>query len=178
MAAAASSRVKNALAALAPLSRLPRFRNALRPGRQRSRPLAYTRTFGATPKHMMGITLLPRGSRAIAIVRAKTPRSQVPLQGCGILQDAAPPNFPTGFPPKRDPSRAPKEQPVRGPASPASAERATRGGLRRSSTPSPAGQRMKLMPNPSFNRTRYGRPPWPGWRYAVHFRQPGQGVLP
>ena len=36
----------------------------------------------------------------------------------------------------------------------------------------------RVLPNPSFNRTRYGRPPWPGWRYAVHFRQPGQGVLP
>jgi len=35
-----------------------------------------------------------------------------------------------------------------------------------------------MTPNPSFNRTRYGRPPWPGRRYAVHFRQPGQGVLP
>jgi hypothetical protein len=33
-------------------------------------------------------------------------------------------------------------------------------------------------PNPSFNRTRYGMPPWPGRRYAVHCRQPGQGVLP
>jgi hypothetical protein len=33
-------------------------------------------------------------------------------------------------------------------------------------------------PNPSLNRTRYGRPPWPGLRYAVHFLSPGQGVLP
>ena len=24
------------------------------------------------------------------------------------------------------------------------------------------------QPNPSFNRTRYGRPPWPELRYAVH----------
>ena len=32
--------------------------------------------------------------------------------------------------------------------------------------------------NPSVNRTRYGRPAWPGRRYAVHFRQPGQAVLP
>jgi hypothetical protein len=32
-------------------------------------------------------------------------------------------------------------------------------------------------PNP-FNRTRYGRPAWPGQRHAVHFRQPGQAVLP
>ena len=27
-------------------------------------------------------------------------------------------------------------------------------------------------------RTHYGRPAWPGQRYAVHFRQPGQAVLP
>jgi len=42
----------------------------------------------------------------------------------------------------------------------------------------PRASRGPVLPNPSFNRTRYGRPPWPGWRYAVHFRQPGQGVLP
>jgi len=40
------------------------------------------------------------------------------------------------------------------------------------------GATCTALPNPSFNRTRYGRPPWPGWRYAVHFRQPGQGVPP
>jgi hypothetical protein len=33
-------------------------------------------------------------------------------------------------------------------------------------------------PNKSFNRTANGRPPGPVWRYAVHFRQPGPGVLP
>jgi hypothetical protein len=33
-------------------------------------------------------------------------------------------------------------------------------------------------PNKSFNRTANGRPPSPGWRYAVHSRQPGPGVLP
>ena len=33
-------------------------------------------------------------------------------------------------------------------------------------------------PNPSLNRTSYGRPPWPGLRYAVHYLSPGQGVLP
>jgi hypothetical protein len=33
-------------------------------------------------------------------------------------------------------------------------------------------------PNPSLNRTSYGRPPWPGLRYAVHCLSPGQGVLP
>ena len=33
-------------------------------------------------------------------------------------------------------------------------------------------------PNQSVNRTRYGRPAWPGRRYTVHFRQPGQAVLP
>jgi hypothetical protein len=36
----------------------------------------------------------------------------------------------------------------------------------------------KTRPNHSLNRTRYGRPPWPGLRYAVHFLSPGQGVLP
>ena len=35
-----------------------------------------------------------------------------------------------------------------------------------------------LMPNPSFKRSANGRPPAPGWRYAVHFRHPGAGVLP
>ena len=34
------------------------------------------------------------------------------------------------------------------------------------------------MPNPSLNRSANGRPPSPVWRYAVHFRQPGLGVLP
>jgi hypothetical protein len=33
-------------------------------------------------------------------------------------------------------------------------------------------------PNRSFNRTANGRPPGPVWRYAVHFRQTGPGVLP
>jgi hypothetical protein len=33
--------------------------------------------------------------------------------------------------------------------------------------------------NPSLNhRTHYGRPSWPGLRYAVHFLSPGQAVLP
>ena len=32
--------------------------------------------------------------------------------------------------------------------------------------------------NPSLNLTRYGRPAWSGWRHSVHFRQPGQAVLP
>ena len=35
-----------------------------------------------------------------------------------------------------------------------------------------------LMPNPSLKRSANGRPPGPVWRYAVHFRQPGPGVLP
>ena len=34
------------------------------------------------------------------------------------------------------------------------------------------------MPNPSLKRSANGRPPGPVWRYAVHFRQPGPGVLP
>ncbi len=33
-------------------------------------------------------------------------------------------------------------------------------------------------PNPSLNRSSNGTPPSPVWRYAVHFRQPGLGVLP
>ena len=33
-------------------------------------------------------------------------------------------------------------------------------------------------PNPSFKRSANGRPPGPVWRYAVHFRQSGPGVLP
>ena len=33
-------------------------------------------------------------------------------------------------------------------------------------------------PNPSLNRTSYGRPPWPELRYAVHSLSSGQGVLP
>jgi len=44
-------------------------------------------------------------------------------------------------------------------------------------TPPPRPQ-CRVLPNPSVNRTRYGKSPWPGWRYAVHFRHPGQGVLP
>ena len=35
-----------------------------------------------------------------------------------------------------------------------------------------------LMPNPSLKRSANGRPPGPVWRYAVHFHQPGPGVLP
>ena len=35
-----------------------------------------------------------------------------------------------------------------------------------------------LMPNPSLKRSDNGRPPGPVWRYTVHFRQPGPGVLP
>ena len=36
----------------------------------------------------------------------------------------------------------------------------------------------KATPNPSFEARPNGRPPGPGRRYAVHFRQPGPGVLP
>ena len=35
-----------------------------------------------------------------------------------------------------------------------------------------------VRPNPSFKRSTNGRPPSPGWWYAVHFHQPGLGVLP
>ena len=37
----------------------------------------------------------------------------------------------------------------------------------------PAGE-----PNPSVKRTLSGMPPGPGRPYAVHFRQPGPGVMP
>ena len=33
-------------------------------------------------------------------------------------------------------------------------------------------------PNPSVEARPNGGPPGPVWRYAVHFRQPGPGVLP
>jgi hypothetical protein len=39
-------------------------------------------------------------------------------------------------------------------------------------------ERRTVMPNPSLNRRANGRPPSPGRRYAVHFRQPGLGGLP
>ena len=35
-----------------------------------------------------------------------------------------------------------------------------------------------VLPNPSLKRSANGRPPGPVWRYAVHFRPPGPGVLP
>ena len=35
-----------------------------------------------------------------------------------------------------------------------------------------------VRPNPSLKRSANGRPPGPVWRYTVHFRQPGPGVLP
>ena len=41
-----------------------------------------------------------------------------------------------------------------------------------------AESRPKLTPNPSLKRSANGRPPGPVWRYAVHFRQTGPGVLP
>jgi hypothetical protein len=37
-------------------------------------------------------------------------------------------------------------------------------------SPAEPNQSLKLSPN--------GRPPGPGWWYAVHFHQPGPGVLP
>ena len=36
----------------------------------------------------------------------------------------------------------------------------------------------RVRPNPSLEARPNGRPPGPGRRYAVHFRQPGPGVLP
>jgi hypothetical protein len=41
-----------------------------------------------------------------------------------------------------------------------------------------SGRQRRVRPNPSLKRSANGRPPGPGWRYAVHFRQPGPGVLP
>jgi len=41
-----------------------------------------------------------------------------------------------------------------------------------------SGSLWQVLPNPSFNRTRYGRPPWPELRYGVHSLSSGQGVLP
>ena len=35
-----------------------------------------------------------------------------------------------------------------------------------------------VLPNPSLEARPNGRPPGPVWRYAVHFRQSGPGVLP
>ena len=37
---------------------------------------------------------------------------------------------------------------------------------------------LAVLPNPSLKRSANGRPPGPGWWYAVHFHQPGPGVLP
>ena len=37
---------------------------------------------------------------------------------------------------------------------------------------------VQAWPNHSLKRSANGRPPSPVWRYAVHFRQPGLGVLP
>ncbi len=34
------------------------------------------------------------------------------------------------------------------------------------------------QPNPSLKRSANGMPPGPVWRYTIHFRQPGPGVLP
>ncbi len=39
-------------------------------------------------------------------------------------------------------------------------------------------QQTTLRPNQSVKRTRSGMPPGPGWRYAVHFRHPGPGIIP
>jgi hypothetical protein len=39
--------------------------------------------------------------------------------------------------------------------------------------------KIQVRHNPSLNhRTRYGGLPWPGLRYAVHFRSPGQAIPP
>ena len=43
---------------------------------------------------------------------------------------------------------------------------------------SKSGLPRRVGPNPSLKRSANGRPPGPVWRYAVHFRQSGPGVLP
>ncbi len=53
--------------------------------------------------------------------------------------------------------------------------------LRTTQVKSGAAKHRRLAParpNPSLNRSSNGRPPSPGCRYTVHFRQPGLGVLP
>lgn len=37
---------------------------------------------------------------------------------------------------------------------------------------------MPALPNPSLKGSTNGMTPGPGWRYAVHFRHPGPGVMP
>ena len=37
---------------------------------------------------------------------------------------------------------------------------------------------QSARPNHSLKRSANGQPPGPVWRYAVHFRPPGPGVLP
>ncbi|CAD5373995.1 hypothetical protein RA210_U400010 [Rubrivivax sp. A210] len=40
------------------------------------------------------------------------------------------------------------------------------------------GKVKAARPNPSLKRSANGRPPGPGWWYAIHFHQPGPGGLP
>ena len=44
--------------------------------------------------------------------------------------------------------------------------------------PTSVASSYSVMPNTSLEARPNGRPPGPVWRYAVHFRQPGPGVLP
>jgi hypothetical protein len=53
---------------------------------------------------------------------------------------------------------------------------ALRGKLRNSATTLVALR--AAGPNPSLKRSANGRPPGPGRRYTVHFRQPGPAALP
>ena len=41
-----------------------------------------------------------------------------------------------------------------------------------------SGSQLNAWPNPSVKASPNGMPPGPGRRYAVHFRQPGPGVMP
>jgi hypothetical protein len=42
----------------------------------------------------------------------------------------------------------------------------------------PVEYTRRVQPNPSLNRTVYGRPPGPGLWHIVHHHRPGPGVLP
>ncbi len=69
--------------------------------------------------------------------------------------------------------------PQRRSTAPATASAATRkqGGTRERNSSS--GTVREVRPNTSLNhRTRYGGPSWPGLRYTVHFRGPGQTIPP
>jgi hypothetical protein len=105
--------------------------------------------------------------------------------GIAPTSSAAPTRPPAGRPGRRNPSNSPVDQPkIKSAASPANRRGsctpftsrkalATRPESMRS-----CGRFATRRPNPSLKRSANGRPPGPGWWYAVHFHQPGPGVLP